>query len=309
MARYLLGRLSSLLISITAVSVIVFALMHSVPGGPFVYEKQMPEAAMQNILHKYGLDRPVYEQYFNWVGAMLHGDFGIPFQSPTETVVEVILRAWPVTMQIGIVTILTAFILGATLGTVAAFHQNSWIDTLVTFGATLGMTVPNFVVGTVLIFVFAVQLGWLPTGGWGEWRHMIMPVVAYCLTPMALVARTTRTNLLEVIHADYVRLATARGLPRMLIVTGYVFRNALIPLITVLLPVIPDLLTGSIFVETVFAVPGLGRFFTTSALQRDYPMIMALTMLIVVVWGLTYLITDLLYTWVDPRVRLTGAPR
>jgi len=309
MARYLLGRIASLSISITAVSVIVFSLMHSVPGGPFTFEKQMPEAAMQNILRKYGLDRPVYEQYFNWIGAMLRGDFGIPFQSPTETVIEVVMRAWPVTMQIGIVTILTAFILGATLGTIAAFHQNSWIDTVVTFGATLGMTVPNFVVGTVLIFVFAVQLGWLPTGGWGEWRHMIMPVVAYCLTPMALVARTTRTNLLEVIHADYVRLAEARGLPHMLIVTRYVFRNALVPLITVLLPVIPDLLTGSIFVETVFAVPGLGRFFTTSALQRDYPMIMALTMLIVVVWGLTYLITDLLYTWIDPRIRLTGEPR
>jgi ABC-type dipeptide/oligopeptide/nickel transport system permease component len=212
-------------------------------------------------------------------------------------------------MQIGIVTILTAFTLGTTLGTIAAFHQNSWLDAVVTFGATLGMTVPNFVVGTVLIFVFAVQLGWLPTGGWGEWRHMIMPVIAYSLTPMALVARTTRTNLLEVIHADYVRLAEARGLPWALIVSRYVFRNALVPLITVLLPVIPDLLTGSIFVETVFAVPGLGRFFTTSALQRDYPMIMALTMLIVVVWGVTYLITDLLYTWIDPRIRLTGEPR
>src|SRR5919199_5289913 len=125
MARYLLGRAVSLLISITILSVILFTLMHSVPGGPFTFEKQMPDFAMQNILRKYGLDRPIYEQYLNWVGAMLHGDFGIPFQSPTETVIEVILRAWPVTMQIGIVTILTAFILGATLGTIAAFHQNS----------------------------------------------------------------------------------------------------------------------------------------------------------------------------------------
>src|SRR3954453_739176 len=208
-----------------------------------------------------------------------------------------------------IVTILVAFILGATLGTIAAFNQNSWLDTFVTFGATLGMTVPNFVVGTVLIFVFAVQLGWLPTGGWGEWRHMIMPVVAYSLTPMALVGRTTPTNLLEVIHADYVRLAEARGLPRVLIVTSYVFRNALGPLITVLLPVIPDLLTGSIFVETVFAVPGLGRFFTTSALQRDYPMIMAVAMLIAVLWGLMYIVTDVLYAAIDPRVRLRGTAR
>ena len=306
MARYLLGRVASLLLSMLLLSAIVFTLMHMVPGGPFVFEKQMPDYAMENILRKYGLDRPVHEQYLNWLWAMLHGDFGIPFQSPTETVVQLVLRAWPVTMLIGAITIVVSFSLGILLGTIAAFNQNSWIDSLVTFGATLGMTLPNFVIAATLIFIFAVQLGWLPTGGFGEPRQLIMPVVAYALGPIAIIARTTRTNLLEVIRADYVRLARARGLPRRLIVTRYVLKNALVPLITVFLPMIPNILTGSIFVETVFAVPGIGRFFTSSALARDYPMVMACSMLIVILWGVTYLLTDILYTLIDPRIRLTG---
>ncbi|HEV8637833.1 MAG TPA: ABC transporter permease [Chloroflexota bacterium] len=307
MLRYVAGRVASLTMSLIALSVVVFALMHSVPGGPFTFEKQMPEAAMQNILHKYGLDRPLHEQYLNWVWAMLQGDFGIPFQSPTETVTQVIARAWPVTMQVGVVTLTVAFGVGLLLGTIAAFNQNSWVDSLVTFGATLGMTVPSFVIGFTLIFVFAVELGWLPTGGWGEPRHLIMPVIAYSLAPMAVIARTTRTNMLEVIRSDYVRLARARGIPPRLIALRYVLKNASIPMITVLLPEIPNVLTGSIFVETVFAVPGLGRFFTTSALQRDYPMIMACMMLVIIVWGITFLVTDVLYTVIDPRVRLTEA--
>lgn len=304
--RYLLGRVASLLLSMLLLSAIVFSLMHMVPGGPFTFEKQMPDFAMENILRKYGLDRPVHEQYVRWLWAMLQGDFGIPYQSPTETVLQLVARAWPVTMVIGAITLLVSFSLGIVLGTVAAFNQNRWIDNLVTFGATLGMTLPNFVVATLLVFVFAVQLGWLPTGGFGEPRHLIMPVVAYALGPIAIIARTTRTNLLEVIRADYVRLARARGLPGRLIVTRYVLKNALVPMITVFLPMIPNLLTGSIFIESVFAVPGLGRFFVTSALARDYPMVMACAMLVVVVWGITYLLTDVLYTLIDPRIRLTG---
>jgi peptide/nickel transport system permease protein len=305
-ARYLVGRVASLLLSMLLLSAIVFTLMHMVPGGPFTFEKQMPDHAMENILRKYGLDRPVHEQYLRWLWAMLHGDFGIPFQSPTETVTALILRAWPVTMTIGAITIVVSFSLGILLGTVAAFNQNSWIDGLVTFGATLGITLPNFVIRPSLVFLFAIGLGWLPTGGWGEPKHLVMPVIAYALAPIAVVARTTRTNLLEVIRSEYVRLARARGVPRRLIVSRYVIRNALVPMITVLLPMIPNILTGSIFVETVFAIPGIGRFFTSSALARDYPMVMACTMLVVVLWGITYLLTDILYTLIDPRIRLMG---
>lgn len=307
MLKYVAKRLASLIFSIFAVSLITFFLMHSVPGGPFAFEKQpLPEFAMQNILRKYGLDRPVWEQYLRWVWSMLHGDFGIPFQAPLETVTQVIARTWPVTIQVGVPTVLVAFSLGLSLGATAALKQNTWLDNLVTFGATLGMTVPNFVVAMWLVMLFSIKLRWLPTGGWGEPKHLIMPVIAYSIGPMAVIARMTRTNMLEVIRSDYVRLAYARGIPRQLVVLRYVLRNALIPLITILLPIIPDLLTGSIFIETAFAVPGLGRFFTTSALQRDYPMIMACMMLVAVLWGLTYLLTDVLYTVVDPRVRVTG---
>jgi peptide/nickel transport system permease protein len=307
-ARYVFFRLIGLTFSIAMVSVLTFFLMHSIPGGPFAFDKQpLPDFAMNNILHKYGLDRPVYVQYLSWVGAMLHGDFGIPFQSPTETVVGVIARAWPVTMAIGIPTIIIAFSFGITLGSIAALNQNTWIDNVTTFLATLGMTIPNFVVAIWLVMIFSIKLGWLPTGGWGEPEHLIMPVIAYSIGPLALIARLTRANTLEVTRADHVRLARVRGIPRRLILWRYILRNSLIPLITIFLPLIPDLLTGSIFIETTFAIPGLGRFFTTSALQRDYPMIMAMMMLIAVVWGMTYLFTDVLYTMIDPRVRLTAA--
>ena len=308
MIRHVVGRLFSLLFSMLVVSIFTFWLMHSVPGGPFALgEKQpLPEFAMQNIMRKYGLDRPVYEQYLRWLGAMLRGDFGIPFQSPTETVTRVIARTWPVTIAIGIPTVLISFTLGIALGAISALKQNTWIDNSVRLLAMLGMTAPNFVVAIWLVLLFTIRLGWLPTGGWGEPKHLIMPVIAYSVGPLAAVARTTRTNTLEVIRSDYVRLATMRGIPNYLVLSRYVIKNALIPMITVLLPMIPNLLTGSIFIEAAFAVPGLGRFFTTSAMTRDYPMIMALMMLAAALWGITYLITDLVYTVIDPRVRLAA---
>lgn len=304
MIGYVSRRFAGLLVSLFVLSVVVFALMHSVPGGPFSYEQNMPQYMMDNIAAKYGLDQPVHVQYIRWLTAMLQGDFGIPYQSPTETVVDVVLRAWPVTLAIGAVSIVLAFGIGFILGTIAAFHQNSWLDNLVTFAATLGMAVPSYVIGSVLVLVIAVQLQWLPTGGWGEPRHLVMPVIAFSLGPMAIVARTTRVNLLEVISAEHVRLARARGIPTRFIVRRYVLRNASIPMITVLLPLIPDLLTGSIFIEAVFSVPGLGRFFTTSALARDYPMVMAMAMMIALLWGLMYILSDVLYAIIDPRVRL-----
>lgn len=306
MLTYIARRFGGLLVSLFILSVVVFALMHTVPGGPFSYEQNMPQYMMDNIAAKYGLDQPVHIQYLKWLGAMLQGDFGIPYQSPTETVVDVVLRAWPVTLMIGAISILFAFGLGMLLGTIAAFNQNSWIDNLVTFAATLGMAVPSYVIGSVLVIIVAVQMQALPTGGWGEPKHLIMPVIAFSLGPMAIVARTTRVNLLEAISAEHVRLARARGIPTRLIVTRYVLKNASIPMITVLLPLIPDLLTGSIFIEAVFSVPGLGRFFTTSALTRDYPMVMAMAMMIALLWGIMYIISDVLYAIIDPRVRLAS---
>jgi peptide/nickel transport system permease protein len=307
MARYIVGRLISLVFVLFVVSLIAFLLMHAVPGGPFdIGERRLPEATRQAQLRKYGLDKPLYEQYARYMWHALHGDFGIPFQSPTETVTGLIARAWPVTIKIGIPTIVIAYALGTTLGLIAALRQNTWIDYFVTTLATLGLTVPNFVVATWLILIFSVRFKLLPTGGWGSWKEFIMPVIAYSLAPTALVARYTRVSLLEVLRADYVRTARAKGLGERRVLTMHVARNALIPFVTILLPEIPNILTGSIFIESVFRIPGLGRFFVTSTLTRDYPMILALVLLIAVLWGITYLLTDILYTVLDPRIRLTG---
>lgn len=308
MTRYIAGRLVSLVFVLFVVSLIAFLLMHAVPGGPFdVTERRLPEATRQAQLKKYGLDKPIYEQYVRYIWNVLHLDFGVPFQSPTETVTGLIARAWPVTIKIGIPTIILAYTLGTALGLIAAVRQNSWIDYVVTTLATLGLTVPNFVIATWLILLFSIRWDVLPSGGWGSPSNYVLPVIAYCLAPMALVARYTRVSLLEAMNADYVRTARAKGLGERRILFAHVTRNAMIPIVTVLLPEIPNILTGSIFIESIFRIPGLGRFFVSSTLSRDYPMILALVILIALLWGITYLLTDILYTLLDPRIRLNGS--
>lgn len=282
--------------------------MHAVPGGPFAIDEsgRLPEATKQAQLERYGLDKPLPVQYVKWMWAVLHGDFGVPFQSPTETVTGLIARAWPVTIKIGVPTLLISFTLGSLFGYIAATHQNSWIDYAATFSATLGIVLPNFVVAMWLMLFFSVYLGWLEPGGWGKPQHYIMPIMAYSLAPMALVARYTRSALLEAMKADHVRTARAKGLAGSTVMIRHVGRNALIPLVTILLPEIPNILTGSIFIESVFRIPGLGRYFVTSTQTRDYPMILAMVLLVALLWGITYLITDILYGILDPRVRQMG---
>lgn len=308
MGRYILGRLAGLIFVLFAVSIIAFLLMHAVPGGPFAPDEKgrLPEATRLAQLEKYGLDQPLPVQYVKYMGNALTGDFGVPFQSPTETVTGLIARAWPITLRIGIPTILLSYGLGTLLGYIAAKRQNSWVDYCVSFVATLGIVVPNFVVALWLILFFSVYLQWLDPGGWGKPQHYIMPVIAYSLAPTALVARYTRSSILEVMRSDHVRTARAKGLHERRVMSWHVGRNALIPFVTILLPEIPNILTGSIFIEATFRIPGLGRFFVTSTEQRDYPMILALVLLIALLWGITYIITDVLYTVLDPRIRIGG---
>jgi peptide/nickel transport system permease protein len=316
MLRFLIERLLSLIFVLFAVSIIVFAIMHAVPGGPFDEDKgRLPPAAKANIMKKYGLDKPIYVQYFNYMKNALRFDFGIPYQQPTTTVAALIGKTWLVTMQVGLLTIILAFGLGITLGILAARYQNTWIDNVVTFGSTLGVTVPNFVVALWLILFFTVARQWLPMGGWSgnnstclvgnyfcsDW---ILPVIAYAIAPMAIVARYTRSSIVDVKRADYVRTARAKGLSESVVMNKHVFRNAQIPMVTVLGTEIPNLITGSIFIESVFRINGLGKYFVSSVLNRDYPMIMAMFLLIAVLWGITYLLTDLAYAWIDPRIKV-----
>ena len=287
------------------VSLVVFLLMHAIPGGPFDEDKMpLSPEAKANYLRKYGLDKPLPEQYLRYMWAALQGDFGIPFQSPTETVSGLIARTWPVSIKLGLVALAFALPLGLLLGILGAMRQNTWIDYLTSSISVFGLAVPNFVIAVWLVLLLSATFRLLPTGGWGEWYHYIMPAIALGMAPMALTARYTRTGILEVSRADFIRTARSKGLSERQVLFRHTMKNALIPLITVLGPQIPNVITGTIFIEQVFRVPGLGKFFVTSVFRRDYPMIMATLLLVAVVWALVYLLTDILYTVVDPRVRL-----
>ena len=308
MISYLVRRLFVLLLVMLAVTMLIFALMHAVPGGPFDQTQQpLPGPAMANIMRKYGLDEPIWMQYLKWLWAVLHGDFGIPFEQPTMTVGALIAKAWPVTLVVGAWTIAVSYVGGLVMGCVAALKHNTWVDWLLTSAvSTIGVALPNYVIGFLLISIFSVKLGWLPAGGWEGPEDLILPVIAFSLYPMALMARFTRASTLEVTYTDYVRMARARGLPERQIVLRYILRTALIPLITIMGPNIPNILTGSIFIEATFALPGLGSYFTTASLHRDYPLILALVLIVAVLWGTCYILSDIAYTLVDPRVRLEG---
>lgn len=319
MTGYIIRRLISLFFVMLVVTFVVFVLMNQVPGGPFsLGERGYSPEAYQNMLRKYGLDKPLLERYKNFVLDALRLDFGYSYAvAGNPPVTEVIARTWPVTLHLGLYTIIVSFGLGLTLGIVAAYYRNTWIDNAVTFISTLGITVPNFVFATWFLLIFGYQLGWgraskviigpiVPGGAPVLSADYILPVLTYALAPLAIVARYTRSSVADALNADYVRTARAKGLRERQITLRHVMRNAVIPMITVLLPRIPDLLTGSLFIEVVYGVPGMGKFFITSIFNRDYPMIMAMVLLIAILWGVTYLFTDILYTWVDPRVRIPG---
>ncbi|SVB82807.1 uncharacterized protein METZ01_LOCUS235661 [marine metagenome] len=304
MIKYIVTRVLGLAGVLFIVSIITFSLMHAVPGGPFDEEKMPLSAeAKANILRKYGLDKPLHEQYARYMWNALQLDFGIPFQSPGETVTDLISRTWPISLQLGGMGLAIAFTFGILLGIVSAVKQNTWMDYGTTALATLGFTVPPFATSILFIVVFATIYRILPTGGWGGPETWIMPVIVYSLGPMAIIARYTRSSFLENLRADYVRTARAKGLKEHKVLSVHVMKNSLIPLLTIMGPMLPGVMTGSLFVEGIFRIPGLGQFFVTSIFERDYPMIMALTLLVAVLIGITYLVTDILYMLVDPRVR------
>ncbi len=320
MTGYIIRRLIGLAFVLLAVSVIIFFLMNQVPGGPFNYgERGFSGDVLKNIQRKYGLDKPVTERYWNYLTSAVQLDFGNSFAiAGNPPVTEVIGKLWPTTLHVGLYTVALSFSLGLIMGITAAYYRNSWIDNLVTFIATLGTTLPNFIIATWFLLIFGYQIGWGEPSKWiippllGQgpallsWDYFL-PVITYALGPMAIVARYTRSSVAEALSADYVRTARSKGLTERQIMVKHVLRNALIPMITVLLPLIPNLLTGSLFIEVTFGINGLGKFFILSILQRDYPMIMGLVLLVAVFWGLMYLATDVLYTVIDPRVRIGGA--
>lgn len=306
MLRYLLWRVFGVIGVLLAISLITFALMHSIPGGPWD-ELKMPLSGVQreNMLRSYGLDRPLWEQYLRFLKNLVTFDLGYSFVNRSETVNEFFIRAWPVSAWLGTMTMLVAFPLGLLLGFISAFRQNTWWDYVANTIALSGFVLPSFVLGMGSVVLFVIILKWLPAGGWDSPKHWVLPVFVNCLGPMGVIARYTRVSLLEVMRSDYVRTARAKGLSGRQVNWQHIFRNALTPILAVAGPLVPVLITGSLFVESVFYIPGIGRYFAASVFQRDYPMIMATVMLFCALVGIVNLLTDLVYVWVDPRIRLT----
>lgn len=310
MARYIFLRILGLIGTLLVLSLVVFLLMHAIPGGPFDLSGgdkgiTLPDAVRQEILKSAGLDKPLPLQYANYVWRAFHFDFGYSFYKPSETVNEIISRTWKVSAQLGIITFFFAAVTGITLGIISGFNQNTIIDYFTTTLAVIGTVFPNFVVAVILVVIFSVFLRWLPSGGWGEPKNWIMPVIAYSLLPMSQIARYTRTSVIEVLNQDYIRTAIAKGSSKGVLIKDHILRNAMIPILTILGPIFADVLTGSFFIETIFRIPGLGRYFTSSITARDYPMILGTTLLVAAMMSLVNLLTDILYAIFDPRIRFS----
>lgn len=305
MTSFVLRRLMSAVPTIFIVVTISFFLMRFAPGGPFNLERPLPPQTMANIMATYKLDQPLFSQYLSYIGNAVTGDLGPSFIYKDNTVSELIGKALPYSIQLGSIAILVALIGGVLLGTIAALRQNSAIDFAVMSFATVGVTIPNFVVGPVLTLLFAVILNWLPAGSWGDGslRYMVLPVTALALPQLAVFARLTRGAMIEALHTDHIRTAKAYGLPSRVVVVTHAMRGAMLPIVSYLAPCAAALLTGSAVVETIFTIPGVGRYFVLGALNRDYPLVMGTVILVAVFVIVFNLLVDIAYGLLDPRVR------
>ena len=306
MIAYLLKRVAVAVPTLLILIVISYVLMYAAPGGPFDTERALPPEVMANLQRKYGLDEPLAMQIWRYlVSIVTEFDFGPSFQYKDQTVNEIIAQGFPVTLTYGAWSFAVAVLVGVSLGIAAAVRHNSVLDYLAV-GVSVGAQVlPNFVMAPVLTLVFTLWLGWLPGGGWqgGQWPYVVMPVIALSTSFMASIARITRSSMLEVLNANFIRTARAKGLPGRRIVFRHALKPAMLPVISYLGPAFVGMITGSVVIDVFFATGGIGQFFVNSALNRDYPVIMGVTILTGALIVSFNLLADLLYAWIDPRIR------
>lgn len=304
MARYILKRIATSIITLWAVITITFFMLRLLPGGPFTGERNIPEAIMQNLEVKYGLDKPLFEQYGLYLKNLLQGDLGESMKYAGKEVSEIISYSFPSSAKLGVVVISIALIFGITLGIIAALKYNSWPDSLCMVLATLGVTIPSFVLATVLMYIFGVKYKLLPVTGLNSPVSYILPALALGGYSIAFISRLTRSKLLETLNSDYIRTARAKGVSGFKVIVKHALRNTLIPIITYLGPLIAGILTGSFVVEKIFAIPGLGREFVNTISNRDYIVIMGVTVFYSSILIICNLLVDLLYGIIDPRIKL-----
>lgn len=306
MRTYILQRLLMFIPVMLAVYTLVFVVMHATPGGPWDnIERPLPPAVLNNLREKYGLNEPLWKQYGTYLwGIVTRFDFG-PSLKGGRDANQIIRDTFPVSLQLGLLAFVIALVAGISLGLIAAVNQNSWLDYATMLFSVIGVSTPAYVITTLLIVVLAIQLRLVPTGGWGGLLdvRIIIPAVTLALGPTAILARYLRASLLEVIGADYVRTARAKGLRGHVVILRHALPNALIPVLTLAGPILANLITGSFFVESISQIPGLGRFFVRTVLDLDYPLLIATTLLYAaVIWSMNFVV-DILYTFLDPRIR------
>jgi oligopeptide transport system permease protein len=307
MYSYILQRLGMMAITLFAIITLTFFLMHAVPGGPFVSERMLAPEIAAALNAKYGLDLPIWQQYLNYLARILSFDLGPSFKYPGVSINSMIAAGLPVTLRTGLLAVICVVALGVPLGIIAALNRNRWPDTTVMFVATLGVAIPSYVIATVSLYLFALRLGWVPTFGLDDWRGYFLPVFALSGFWISFVSRLTRSSLLETLDQDFMTTARAKGLRPGQILIKHGLRNSLLPVVTVLGPVVANLITGSFVIEQIFALPGIGRQFVLSITNRDYTAIMGITIFYAAILMVMLLIVDLLYVWLDPRIKLTKA--
>jgi oligopeptide transport system permease protein len=300
---YIVRRVLWIIPVLFTVSVITFFLMHAVPGGPWDSEKRLPAAVETRLNAQYGLDKPIYEQYIQWVGGFVQGDLGPSYRFKDRRVNDIVADGLSTTVQLGIQAFILAVLVGIPLGIFAALGHNRWPDYLSTSISIIGISTPSFVLAILLVVLFAITLGIFPTGGWKGPSYWVLPTVALAGFPIAVIARYTRASMLEVTRKDYIRTAMSKGLRDGAVVTRHMIRNALIPVVTILGPTLAFLVTGSFIIETIFSIPGVGRYYITAISTRDYSLLMAMTMLYAFAVAFLNVVVDVLYAYIDPRIR------
>lgn len=304
MASYIVKRMIAAVITVFLVATLTFFLMFLVPGGPFLAEKAPSPQTLEALEKKYGLDQPVHIQYVNYMKHLLKGDLGTSLKLRGREVNDIIKTSFPVSARLGAIAVLVAVVVGVTIGSIAALTRGKWFDNFIMFFATLGIAIPSFVTATVLMHYFGVVLNILPTFGLDSPKHYILPVTALAFYPTAYISRLIRSSMLDVLGQDYMRTARAKGLSQFVSLFKHALRNAILPVITYLGPLLASILTGSFVVEKIFTIPGLGSQFINSITGRDYPLIMGTTIFYAVLIIVMNVVVDILYKIVDPRIKL-----
>lgn len=304
MNSYFIKRFTAMIITLWLIITGTFFLMHSVPGSPFNEERTTNEAIQKNLEAYYQLDQPLLVQYGNYLKALVQFDLGPSIKKSSQTVNDMLGRGFPVSFELGLYTLLLAIVSGITLGVIAALRHNGLIDYLAMTIAVMGISIPNFVMATFLIQQLAVNFPIFPVATWSSPMHMVLPILALATGPMAIIARLTRTSMLEVLTQDYIRTAKAKGLSPVKIVFKHALRNALLPVVTVLGSMAASILTGTFVIEKIFAIPGMGKYFVDSINNRDYPVIMGTTIFYSAILILMLFLVDLAYGMLDPRIKL-----